>query len=85
VTEELKVSFAGIGATGAVLAAALLSADHQVALVDPKPGLDDKPIIFRLLSNKGIQRIFKSFAQHAPVVFPGFLRINGFVAFFALH
>ncbi len=58
-TEELKVSFAGIGATGAVLAAALLSADHQVALVDPKPGLDDKPIIFRLLSNKGIQRIFQ--------------------------
>ncbi len=41
-TKELKFSVAGIGATGAVLAGALLSGDHQVALVDPKPGLDDE-------------------------------------------
>lgn len=47
-TDQLRLSVAGIGATGAVLAAALLSGDHDVALVDPKPGLDDK------LTNEGI-------------------------------
>ncbi len=31
----------GIGATGAVLAAALLSANRQVVLVDPRPGLEE--------------------------------------------
>jgi len=38
--EALTFSIVGIGATGAVLAAALLSRDHEVALVDLKPNLD---------------------------------------------
>jgi len=40
--EELRFSNIGIGATGAVLAAALLSRDHEVALVDLKPNLEQK-------------------------------------------
>ena len=38
--EELRFSVVGIGATGVVLAGALLSHDHEVALVDPKPNLE---------------------------------------------
>ena len=38
--EALTFSIVGIGATGAVLAASLLSRDHEVALVDPKPNLE---------------------------------------------
>ncbi len=37
--EKLKISVVGIGATGSVLAAALLSKDTEIALVDPNPGL----------------------------------------------
>jgi len=40
--EALKFSNIGIGATGAVLAAALLSRDHEVALVDLKPNLEQE-------------------------------------------
>jgi 2-dehydropantoate 2-reductase len=38
--EELRFSNIGIGATGAVIAAALLSGNHEVALVDLKPNLE---------------------------------------------
>jgi 2-dehydropantoate 2-reductase len=40
--EALKFSNIGIGATGAVIAAALLSRDHEVALVDLKPNLEQE-------------------------------------------
>lgn len=37
--ERPEIAVVGIGATGAVLAASLLSTDPEVMLVDPKPGL----------------------------------------------
>lgn len=40
--EDLRMAVVGIGATGAVLAAALLSRNPEVALVDPRPGLGEK-------------------------------------------
>jgi 2-dehydropantoate 2-reductase len=39
--EKSKVAVVGIGATGAVLAAALLKNDPEVLLVDPQPGLKE--------------------------------------------
>ena len=39
--KDLKIAVVGTGATGAVLAAALLSKDPEVVLVDPKPGLGE--------------------------------------------
>lgn len=39
--EDLRMAVVGIGATGAVLAAALLKRDPDVILVDPRPGLGE--------------------------------------------
>jgi 2-dehydropantoate 2-reductase len=39
--EKLTLAVVGIGATGAVLAAALLKNDPEVLLVDPRPGLKE--------------------------------------------
>ena len=39
--DDLKIAVVGIGATGAVLAAALLKQDPETVLVDPAPGLRD--------------------------------------------
>jgi 2-dehydropantoate 2-reductase len=39
--KDMKIAIVGIGATGAVLAAALLSRDPQTILVDPRPGLGE--------------------------------------------
>ena len=38
--DKMKTAVVGIGATGSVLAAALLKDDPETILVDPKPGLD---------------------------------------------
>lgn len=40
--EELRIAIVGIGATGGVLAAALLSKDSEIVLVDPRPGLGEE-------------------------------------------
>jgi len=40
--KDLKIAIVGIGATGAVLAAALLSKDPEIILVDPRPGLREE-------------------------------------------
>lgn len=40
--EDLRIAVIGIGATGGVLAAALLSRDPDILLVDPKPGMGEK-------------------------------------------
>jgi 2-dehydropantoate 2-reductase len=42
IMKDLKIGIVGIGATGAVLAAALLSKDPEIILVDPKPGLGEE-------------------------------------------
>jgi len=39
--DDLRIAVVGIGATGAVLAAALLKQDPDTMLVDPRPGLGD--------------------------------------------
>jgi 2-dehydropantoate 2-reductase len=39
--KDFRMAVVGIGATGAVLAAALLSRDPDVVLVDPRPGLGE--------------------------------------------
>jgi 2-dehydropantoate 2-reductase len=39
--DDLRMAVVGIGATGAVLAAALLSRNPEVMLVDPRPGLGE--------------------------------------------
>jgi len=36
---DLRIAIVGVGATGSVLAAALLSKDPEIVLVDPRPGL----------------------------------------------
>ncbi|MBW1944668.1 MAG: hypothetical protein JRJ51_17795 [Deltaproteobacteria bacterium] len=46
--EKQRIAVVGIGATGAVLAAALLSRNPDTILVDPRPGLGDS------LREKGI-------------------------------
>jgi 2-dehydropantoate 2-reductase len=38
---DLKIAVVGIGATGAVLAAALLSNNPEIVLIDPRPGLGE--------------------------------------------
>ena len=40
--KDLKIAIVGIGATGAVLAAALLGKDPEIVLVDPRPGLGEE-------------------------------------------
>ncbi|EFK08400.1 2-dehydropantoate 2-reductase [delta proteobacterium NaphS2] len=40
--ENLKIAVVGIGATGAVVAAALLKQDPETMLVDPRPGLKEE-------------------------------------------
>jgi 2-dehydropantoate 2-reductase len=45
---DLRIAVVGIGATGTVLAAALLNQDPEVVLVDPKPGLEKEA------KNKGL-------------------------------
>jgi len=40
--DDLRIAVVGIGATGAVLAAALLSRDPDTILVDPRPGLAEE-------------------------------------------
>ena len=47
--KDLRIAVVGIGATGSVLAAGLLSRDPEITLVDPKPGLGEA------LTKKGIQ------------------------------
>ena len=42
--EDCKCAVVGIGATGTVLAAALLSRNPETVLLDPMPGLGDKLI-----------------------------------------
>ena len=39
--DDLRMAVVGVGATGAVLAAALLSQNPETMLVDPRPGLRD--------------------------------------------
>ncbi|MCU0580563.1 MAG: 2-dehydropantoate 2-reductase [Desulfobacterota bacterium] len=58
--EKSKVAVVGIGATGAVLAAALLKTDPEVLLVDPQPGLQEA------LRKDGI-RISGAIAYEVPV------------------
>ncbi len=40
--DDLRIAVVGIGATGAVLAAALLSEDPDTILIDPRPGLAEE-------------------------------------------
>ena len=58
--KDLKIAIVGIGATGAVLAAALLSKDPEIILVDPRPGLGEE------LRKNGI-KISGELAYHVPV------------------
>ena len=58
--KDLKIAIVGIGATGAVLAAALLSKDPEIILVDPRPGLGEE------LRENGI-KISGELAYHVPV------------------
>ncbi len=39
--DDLRIAVVGVGATGAVLAAALLNQDPETMLVDPRPGLGE--------------------------------------------
>jgi 2-dehydropantoate 2-reductase len=39
--DDLRIAVVGVGATGAVLAAALLNKDAETMLVDPRPGLGE--------------------------------------------
>lgn len=39
---DLRIAVAGIGATGSVLAAALISTGREIILFDPRPGLGDE-------------------------------------------
>ncbi len=58
--DDLRIAVVGIGATGAVLAAALLSEDPDTILVDPRPGLADE------IRKDGI-RISGEVNRHVPV------------------
>ena len=42
--DDTRIAVVGIGATGAVLAAALLKQDPDTMLVDPRPGLGRKSV-----------------------------------------
>jgi len=58
--DELRIAVVGIGATGAVLAAALLKQDPETMLVDPRPGLGEE------IREKGL-RISGELSYHVPV------------------
>ncbi|MFH1350417.1 MAG: 2-dehydropantoate 2-reductase [Pseudomonadota bacterium] len=58
--KDLRIAVVGIGATGSVLAAALLSKNPETILVDPKPGLGEA------LLEKGIT-ISGAISYHVPV------------------
>ena len=58
--KDIRIAVVGIGATGSVLAAALLSRDPEITLVDPKPGLGEA------LTKKGIQ-ISGAISYNVPV------------------
>jgi 2-dehydropantoate 2-reductase len=58
--EKPIIAIVGIGATGAVLAAALLSRNPEVLLVDPQPGLEEA------LRRNGI-RVSGEIQYHVPV------------------
>lgn len=57
---NFRIAVIGIGATGAVLAAALLKQDPEIMLVDPRPGLGEK------IRENGI-RISGELDYHVPV------------------
>ena len=56
-----KIAVVGIGATGAVLAAALLSRDAEIILVDPRPGLGKE------LRDRGI-KVSGAVSYQVPVI-----------------
>lgn len=58
--DDLRIAVVGVGATGAVLAAALLSQDPETILVDPRPGLGEA------ITNNGI-KISGELNYHVPV------------------
>ena len=58
--EKPIIAIVGIGATGAVLAAALLQNDPEILLVDPQPGLEEA------LRRDGI-RVSGEIQFHVPV------------------
>ena len=58
--DDLRIAVVGIGATGAVLAAALLSQDPETILVDPRPGLAKD------IKESGV-KISGELAYHVPV------------------
>lgn len=58
--DDLRIAVVGVGATGAVLAAALLSQDAETMLVDPSPGLGEA------VRTNGI-KISGELACHVPV------------------
>ncbi len=57
---DLRIAVVGVGATGVVLAAALMSKEREVILVDPKPGLGEA------LRKEGI-RVSGAITYHVPV------------------
>ena len=57
---DLRIAVVGIGATGAVLAAALLQPDPETMLVDPRPGLGEE------VRKNGL-KISGELTCHAPV------------------
>jgi len=58
--DDLRIAVVGVGATGAVLAAALLNQDPETMLVDPKPGLEES------VRKNGI-KISGELTYHSPV------------------
>ena len=58
--DDQRIAVVGIGATGAVLAAALLKQDPDTILVDPRPGLGEE------LRKKGLA-ISGELSYHVPV------------------
>ena len=58
--DDLRIAVVGIGATGAVLAAALLKQNPDTMLVDPKPGLGEE------LRKNGL-KISGELLYHVPV------------------
>ena len=58
--DDLRIAVVGIGATGAVLAAALLKQDPETMLVDPRPGLGEE------VRKNGL-KISGELTCHAPV------------------
>ena len=58
--DDLRIAVVGIGATGAVLAAALLKQNPETILVDPRPGLAGEVL-------KNGLKISGELAYHVPV------------------